>query len=201
MIGSLAVAGDACKAPATCTEVQTCGSETCCGHCGRHCGCDKTCKIVCEMKEVKKTVWVVHCGEQCTMLPRCPLKCCCGNNGCNGCNACSPAATCENCEANGGKCNACASLENRKYNTPKCGSVREKKTLEKKEITCKVPTYKCVVVYSCSQCDMNTKEPAAPAAPAAPATPAPTPVKAASLPRTSGADEAISAPMPPVMGS
>jgi hypothetical protein len=187
----MAIADEACKAPEACKEVQTCGSENCCSHCGRHCGCEKSCKIVCEMKNVKKTVWVVHCGEVCTMLPGCPLSGHCCDKNCKECNQ----FPCKECEANGGKCNACASLENRNYNTPKCGRVRESKTLEKKEITCKVPTYKCVVVYSCPQCNQEKGE-----APA-PATPAPTPTKAADASQSHTSHQALVAPMPPAIGS
>ena len=68
-------AGDACPQPACCEPEQAC--------CGK-CGGASICKIVCEMKKVKKTVWTVECEEFCTMLPGCgPLGglCCrdCGD--------------------------------------------------------------------------------------------------------------------------
>lgn len=37
--------------------------------------CQKCCKIVCEMKKVKKTVWAVECEEFC--VPRPSLRGCC----------------------------------------------------------------------------------------------------------------------------
>jgi hypothetical protein len=106
------------------------------------------------MKEVKKTVWVVHCKEFCTTMPGCPLgdRCC----HCGQCAECNAAAECAACDASGKKCDPCANLENRNYVPPKCGRVREKKTLEKKEIVCKIPSYKCVVVYSCGNCQAQT---------------------------------------------
>jgi hypothetical protein len=71
-------------------------------------------------------------------------------------------------------------LESRNYNTPNCGKVRTKKTLEKKEITCKIPSYKCVVVYVCPKCGSKCSEgaqpePPSPEAPAPPLAPAPAP--------------------------
>ncbi|MHB8971043.1 MAG: hypothetical protein ACYC4N_11395 [Pirellulaceae bacterium] len=172
-----------------CTETETRGSTQCCAHCGSRRSCEKYSKIVCEMKEVKKTVWVVKCEEICTILPSCPLSgpCDCGSGQCAACN---PSATCAACEAQGGKCDPCASLENRNFNTPKCGRVREKKTLEKKEITCHVPTYKCVVVYSCPQCgqqDSRGEEPS----------PAAAPVKSALLPPAPGPSHTLlDSPLP-----
>jgi hypothetical protein len=179
LIANAAIAGEACKAPAACTEVETRGSPNCCGNCGCHCGCEKYCKVVCETKEVKKTVWAVHCSDFCAPLPNC---------GCHGCGcgeACKAgAAEAACCQSDGKKCNPCASEENKCIVPPKCGKVREKKTLEKKEVTCKVPSYKCVVVYCCphcgaEQCNDQSAPPAAPS-PVKPATPpsAPVPSKA-----------------------
>jgi hypothetical protein len=190
MIAWLAVpsayAGDACNPPATCSQVETCGSADHCGCCGRHGNCEKYCKIVCEMKEVKKTVWTVKCQDFCAPLPRCCNHGCCGN--CEACGACNAAdeATCSN-DCNG-KCDVCASERNKKIVPPKCGKVREKKTLEKKEVTCKVPSYKCVVVYACSHCCGQQQPAEKPAAPT-PAGPAPTPAKTT-----------MNTPMPPRLG-
>ena len=135
-------------APEACKEVQTCGAADCCAHCGCHCCCEKYCRVVCEMKEIKKIVWVVRCEDFCAPLPGCPLHCgaaceSCGKESCN-------ESTCEN--GCGKCCNSCADIENRNCVPPKCGKVRSKKILEKKEIVCKVPSYKCVVVYACSSC-------------------------------------------------
>jgi hypothetical protein len=170
-----ALAGDACKAPAACGEAQTCGSPNCCAHCGCCCACEKYCRVVCEMKEVKKTVWVVKCEEFCAPLPGCRRGCCEGGDGREPCPA---EAACPNdCRK---KCDPCASEENKCLVPPKCGKLREKKTLEKKEIVCKVPSYKCVVVYCCPHCGADQEcgsQQAPPPAPAAakPATPPPAP--------------------------
>jgi hypothetical protein len=171
LIVNAAVAEEASSSPATCGEVQTCGDENCCAHCGSNSCCEKYCKIVCEMKDVKKTVWIVKCEDFCAPLPRCPL--CCGE-GCKSCGkeGCQTAS----CEGDGKGCNPCASLEERNYIPPKCGKVRTKKTLEKKEITCKIPSYKCVVVYACANCGSKCggyekAEPQAPTAPIPPPAP------------------------------
>ncbi len=170
-----AIAGEACKAPAACTEVQTCGSANQCGRCGCASNCEKHCKVVCEMKEVKKTVWVVKCTEFCTTLPNC------GHDGCGCCEGCKAGCETETscCEKCNGKCDPCAAEKNKRIVPPKCGKVREKKTLEKKEVVCKVPVYKCVVVYTCSDCGCQESGDAAPAAapvpPAKPVAPVPAP--------------------------
>jgi len=64
--------------------------------------CAKCCKVVCEWKEVTKTVWAVACEEFCVPKP---------GRGC------------------------CVSP----------GKVRTRKKLLRKEITVKVPVYRCVV--------------------------------------------------------
>jgi hypothetical protein len=179
-----AIGSDTCKSPEACTAVETCGSADQCGRCGRHCGCEKYCKVVCTTKEVKKTIWAVKCEEFCAPLPGC------GHHGCGNCGACEACKAAETTCSNGcdGKCDPCAAEKNKCIVPPKCGKVREKKTLEKKEITCKVPSYKCVVVYACSSCgsqECGEKE----AAPI-PATPAPAPSKTT-----------LNAPTPPVVGA
>ena len=166
-----------CTAPPAC-----CQSELdCCGGCG-----GKTvCQIVCEMKKVKKTVWTYECEDFCTMLPGCgPL----GSLCCNGCQSkcgsecdasCSGAV--DGC-CGGASCDPCASLC-RPLHPPKCGKVRVRKKLVKKEIVCEVPIYKTIVVCAdgCGAC----------AAQAASAQAAPV-----STERT-----AIAAPLPPVVRS
>lgn len=167
-----AMAADPGKSPAACAEVQTCGSVERCGHCGRCCACEKYCRVVCEMKEVKKTVWVVKCDEVCTLMPGC-------GRGCNGCGICGDCANGDSCDCGscGKHCDPCAAENAKRFVPPKCGKVRERKTLEKKEVVCKVPSYKCVVVYACQDCGANGARPATdkPAAPS----PAPAPNKAA----------------------
>jgi hypothetical protein len=187
LIASTAFAADACKipAPGACKEVQTCGNPNSCGKCGCNAGCEKYCKVVCEMKEVKKTVWIVKCEDFCTSLPNCPDKC---DNACD--SGCEKACA-GNCGGTCKSCDPCASLQNRDYIPPKCGKVRTKKVLEKKEIVCKIPSYKCIVVYACASCGQNCGgEKVDQQAPAAPA-PAPAPDSKTTL----------TAPEPPVVGA
>ena len=178
LLAADALASDACQSPDACTAVETCGDPGCCGHCGCQSNCKKYCKVVCEMKEVKKHVWVVKCDEFCTSLPNCGRKCC------GGCDSCTPDATCSDCRA--GKCDPCAVEKNKRIVPPRCGKMRVKKTLVKKEIVCKVPSYKCVVVYCCSSCgpqECGTEDAAAEA-------PVPTPGKTTQ-----------NVPTPPVVGA
>ena len=191
LIANTVIAGEVCKAPPACGEVETCGSTNHCGRCGSACPCEKHCKVVCTTKEVKKTVWVVKCSEFCAPLPNCGL----GKN-CGSCEACKAGESCgcelacvDGCNK---KCDPCAVEANKCIVPPKCGKVREKKTLEKKEVVCKVPSYKCVVVYCCPQCGAQEcggeNAPSAPAKPTA--SPAPEPAKTTQ-----------SAPLPPVAGA
>ena len=48
--------------------VPACGDQK--QDCCSRCGVKKVCKVVCEMKEVKKTCWEVECEEFCVPLPR-----------------------------------------------------------------------------------------------------------------------------------
>jgi hypothetical protein len=147
-----AMAADAVQSPAACVESPKCGNADRCCHCGR--ACEKQCQVVCEMKEVKKTVWVVKCEKFCTIMP---------GGICGGCKAgqqCGDESSCN--EGCGGKCDPCASENNKCIVPPKCGKERVKKTLVKKEIICKTPTYKCVSVYSCPSCSGGEKPAAAP---------------------------------------
>jgi len=154
LIVSGATAGDGCAPPACDpAAVQTCGTPDCCGGCGTKARCaKKVCQVVCDVKKVKKVVWTVECEEFCAPLPncdRCRNGCGCGAGG----QACCETA-CSSCESCCGKscCDPCASLRNRNYVPPKCGKVRCRKKLVKKEITCEIPVYKCVVVYACPSC-------------------------------------------------
>jgi hypothetical protein len=176
LIAGTAVAGEPCKLPAACGEAQACGSPNCCGRCGCSCACEKFCRVVCEMKEVKKTCWVVKCQDFCAPLPGCKHGCC--ERG-DGGEPCPGEAGCPNdCHK---KCNPCAGEEKKCFVPPKCGKVRERKVLEKKEVICRVPSYKCVVVYCCPQCGADFDSGGRPApppgpAPAKPLTPPPPPV-------------------------
>jgi hypothetical protein len=160
-LAAVATAADQpCSTPEACTQVQTCGSPDHCGRCGRSGSCEKYCKVVCETKEVKKHVWVVKCSEFCTTLPGCGRT---GCDACDSCNACAAEADCgKDCS---GKCDPCAVEKNKCIVPPHCGTIRVKKTLEKKEIVCKVPTYKCIVVYACSNCGPQQCDPQPEAAP------------------------------------
>jgi hypothetical protein len=174
LIGGLGVgaaAAPAGESPAACAQAQACGDSGTCSHCGRHCDCQKYCRIVCETKDVKKTVWVVKCEEICTMMPNCGChECCCDEGG--AANAAGEKCCCK-------KCDPCAGEAKKSYVTPKCGKVHEVKKLEKKEVICKVPSYKCVVVYCCPQCGEEQNVEKASPAPAAPpaSTPIPPPPK------------------------
>ena len=178
LIADAAIAGQTCPSPNACTEVETCGSANHCGRCGNAECCNKYCKVVCEIKKVKKHVWVVKCEEFCTSLPNCGRKCC------GHCGSCTTDATCSDCRA--GKCDPCAVEKNNRIVPPRCGKMRVKKTLVKKEIVCEVPSYKCVVVYCCSSCgpqECGTED-------AAPEAPVPAPGKTTQ-----------NVPTPPVVGA
>ena len=130
LMTGVAAAADCCE-PACCDPACCEQSHGCCDGCGSN----KVCKVVCEMKQIKKTVWAVECEEFCAPLPGCGRACklCCNGGECGdaGCGSC--------CE------DPCASLK-RPMVAPKCGNVRCRKRLVKKEIVCDVPVYKCIVV-------------------------------------------------------
>jgi len=133
LVAQAATAGEEC-----------CGGPERCGRCGCQAACQKYCKVVPADKEIKKTVWVVKCEDFCAPLPGLP----CGR-GC-GCGACGEDQCAEQCAQCDGKgCGACSGGS---CIRPQCGCVRTKKTLEKKEVTCKIPCWKCVVVYACGDC-------------------------------------------------
>ena len=199
LIATAAYAADCCE-PACCDKA--CCEPACCAK--------KYCKIVCDTVKVKKHVWTVECDEFCVPLPNCDLglKCGCDRNGCcgEGCQEGCCETGCGITAANSPKCIAkatdpCGVLNCcRKVIAPKCGPVRCRKKLVKKEVVCEVPTYKCVVV-SCGEgccdpaCGATEQAPAEQAAPAeAPQAPAPAEIPAP--PQAS-----IMAPMPPVVGT
>jgi hypothetical protein len=159
------------------TAADRCGTPDSCGHCGRRSVCNKVCRVVCEMKKVTKVVWTVECDEFCAPLPGCG----------HGCGSCGDACGCgeESCDS----CakDACAELRSRPLVAPKCGKVRCRKTLVKKEITCEVPAYKCVVEFRCPGCEADCS--------AEEATPAAAPQQApVSTPATT-----LMAPLPPLV--
>lgn len=165
LLTGAAMAGDCRTAPACCGQThESCGD----------CGVRKVCKVVCEMKKIKKIAWVVECEEFCAPLPGCKRSCRSRQTGNCGDSCCDP----------------CASLR-RPMVTPKCSKVRARKTLVKKQITCEVPVYKCIVVCGngcCEEAGCGGEE-----APAAAPEAAPAPVPAA-------ASSEI-APVPPILGT
>lgn len=183
------VMAESMPSPAACEKVETCGSPNCCAHCGRQACCDRYCKVVPYEKEVKKTVWVVKCEEFCAPLPGCVRRPC-GN--CGECAACTAEPQgCAKCESS---CDVCAVEREKRQVPPKCGPVRCRKVLEKKEVVCKVPSYKCVVAYGCASCGDSGAAPAAPS-PVMPK-PAPSPKKLPPPPK-----KADIAPWPSVVGA
>jgi len=75
LLTGVAIASD-CGPAATCGDAPSCGPRKACGSCG------SPCRVVCDTKKVKKTVWVVECEEFCAPLPNCPLSAGCGKVGC-----------------------------------------------------------------------------------------------------------------------
>ena len=148
LVAEAVIAGDCCAAPG-CREpscrAQSCRGKCCCKKDCREACEGKTCQVVCTMKKVKKTVWAIECECFCPTLPgRCRDRCHepCGN-GCGvGC-----------CEDGCGQKCCCGPA-------PRCCDVRSRKKLVKKEITCEVPVYKCVVVdcHGCGCCGCGCGE-------------------------------------------
>ena len=197
LITTAAYAADCCE-PACC-------EPACCAR--------KYCKVVCDTIKIKKHVWTVECEEFCAPLPNCDCgrKCCCGRQGCNGgcCEegCCEAGCGCGITAANSPKCiakatdpcgvlNCCRSVV-----APKCGPVRCRKKLVKKEVVCEVPTYKCVVVSCGNGCGEGCCEPACGDVEQAPAEEA-APAEVPQVPEAPAPPQAsIMAPMPPVVGT
>ena len=104
-----------------------------------NCDCDrggtKACQVVCEMKEIKKTVWTVECEEFCAPLPGCGIRC-------------SDHSSCDT------KCDdqPCFAAQ-KSPPCPTCGPLRSRKKLVPKEVSSKVPVYRCVVKDNGHCCD------------------------------------------------
>ncbi len=136
----------ACLLLAQAAVARDCGQsceETpeCCAGCGETAACQPTkCQIVCGVKKIKKHCWVVECEEFCTPLPGCRKRGC--NSGCG-----SECGAVEDCDQG---CDATCSPKC--LVPPKCGPVRCRKKLVKKEYTIEVPIYKCVVQNLCGGC-------------------------------------------------
>jgi len=100
--------GQAVVSDAGCCDPGCCDCQRCGGKC-------QNCQVVCEMKTVKRYVWVVGgCGE---------VECA----SCQGKSCCDPCRGLPTC-----------------VTPPKCGRQRTVKRLVRKEIECQVPVYKCV---------------------------------------------------------
>lgn len=105
------------------------GHSKCCGICGHRGDCRPKCTVICTTKNRVKTVWQVKEEEYCNPLP-----------SLFGCRECEVVK-----DGDGEKGTP-------KGRPPKCGPVRTKKVLVKKEIVEKVPVYKCVPAYACEKC-------------------------------------------------
>ena len=107
-----------------------------CHHCGCECEVQKVCHVVCEMKETTKTVYSAKCEDFC--VP-------CKSQRCPKCDQCD--------------CDCGFKLGTKTYDwIPGCAQVRTKKVLMKKEEKVKVPTYKWVVEYLCSDCASHCQQ-------------------------------------------
>ena len=102
------------------------GHEGKCSHCGCCCQCQKVCKMVCEMKEVKKPHYSCKCEDFCVPGPSQKCQSCCN---CGHCKECRERAC-----------------------IPTVSHIQTKKVLVKTEEVTKKPTYKFVVEYCCPKC-------------------------------------------------
>lgn len=136
---------------------------SCCSRCGRQCSCNKVCRVVCVVQEVKKTVWAVQCKEFCVGMPRLCAGKDCGDSA--SCGACDHCAAGQPCQA-----------------PPKCGPVRTKKELVRKEVSTKVPVYKCVVQNLCDTCCQQCGDPSTAGPASGVLMPAPAPPRAGPTP-------------------
>ncbi len=143
----------------------------------------KVCKVVVEMKTVRKHVWVVECEEHCPALPGSSLfnRCKDGFSR-SGIGCVAPAA----CGTPCGVCGPCAALHAQVPCPPKCGTIRSRKVLKRKEIEYEVPVYRCVVVSHTPSPDRAVDCHA---------------VAPANEPAATHQTPAPSAPLPPVIGT
>ncbi len=107
-----------------------------CGGCGCQRCMERVCRIVCATKDVKTTVYTVECEDFCTLGPSCNVVC--ESTGCEP--GCGPA------------CSTGCGHDGAPLRAPTCGRAYTKRKLVKREITKKVPIYKCVVEYVCPDC-------------------------------------------------
>ena len=140
-----ASAGGRGAAPASCGTQDSCADCGGCGPCQR-----KVCQVVCGTRTITKYCWCVECEEFCAPLPGCgPLACACSSYrdrcGRGDCDSCGDPDCDRQCDE---KCPI----------PPKCGPVRSRKRLVKKEYECEVPVYECVVKYVCPGCCAGEEE-------------------------------------------
>jgi hypothetical protein len=120
------VVGLCLLAPVVAWSVENLGHEGQCSHCGRWCACQKVCRMVCEMKDVKKSCYSCKCEDFC--VPG-PSQKCASHCGCGSCKECREAAC-----------------------VPTVSHIKTKKVLVKHEEVTKKPTYKFLVEYCCPKC-------------------------------------------------
>jgi len=175
---------------------QCCGAPDCCADCGGCGPCQKkVCQVVCGTKTITKHCWCVECEEFCAPLPGCCPTCktvtcdvptCDGTGCCEGC-----------CDPCGGQ-KSCYGVP---MAVPKCGPVRCRKVLVKKEYECEVPVYKCVVKYVCPGCCAGEEEGVPDVQPESAPPPPPAPSKDARHPAAPSKDARHpAAPMPWLYG-
>src|SRR6185295_6364996 len=129
--------------------------DCCCAGCGCHAHCQKICRVVCEMKDVKV---VCYCCKQTDVCLPCHSEICgevCEPNTC--CLARPADCGCPQCQSDHGGCLDCLRghdcVTHRKIWQPGCScDIRSVNKLMKYEVTKKVPTYKWVVEYRCDDC-------------------------------------------------
>lgn len=126
-----------CFALADCDDCRDC----CCQHCGCQSHCQKCCRVICEWKDVKETVYSCRCKDVC--IPGPSEK---------GCTKYEPECPCGP--------QYCPIIEGPKplytlWCPSECAGIRNVTKLVKVEVTHKVPTYKWVVEYCCDKCRCN----------------------------------------------
>lgn len=116
-----------------------------CQRCGCQSQCRKTCRVVCEMKEVKHVCYSCKCEDFCVPGPSCK---------------CGETCECDPCHSGRCKFLGCLFGDGKIHRSiwkPSCeATLLTRNKLYKYEITKKVPTYKWVVEYCCDQCQTAT---------------------------------------------
>jgi hypothetical protein len=122
----------------------------------------------------------VECEEFCAPLPG--WRACCKTVTCDV-PTCDDGGCCEPCGDRCGEgCCGPKSCYGIPVAKPKCGPVRCRKVLVKKEYTCEVPVYECVVKYLCPGCCAAEQEVVPDVKQEPPPPPLPAPSKQANRP-------------------